>query len=356
MIYIYSTNPSLITGGIAKSLQSLIFGFDQLGVEYTTVPTHEDGRSFRKIFLFLASICRLFIIKRGSIIYLNAGGKLSIRRKSFIGFFAKKLGHKTILHLHGPSLYDNLTVPEYNKSFAQLCLNMDKIIVLTSWWKEKLSGLVSDDKIEIIPNSIVIKQCNIDDEKRKQRFAQKNILFMSRLVENKGADLAILTLSRIKDGNVKLLIAGDGPDRKRLENLVLLLKLCDRVTFLGWIPDDEKEDLLNNTSLFLLPSRGDSFGMGYLEAMEFSIPCIGLKYRSIIDVFKHGKTGLQFDIDGTNDDIAQRIAKGVDSVFDDYEYYKNLSINSFDFVISNYNSVKVARDFTDLIAKLHVDC
>ena len=43
MIYIYSTNPNLVTGGIAKSIQSLAIGLDEINVQYKIIPTHEDG-------------------------------------------------------------------------------------------------------------------------------------------------------------------------------------------------------------------------------------------------------------------------------------------------------------------------
>lgn len=353
MIYIFSTNPYLVTGGIAKSIQSLALGLDEINVQYKIVPTHEDGSKFKKYILFFTSICRLFFIKRRSIIYLNAGGKLSIKRKGIIAKVAKLLGHKTLLHIHGPTLIDNLKEPQYQTRFSALCQNIDKVVVLTGWWKDKLSALIPVSQIAVLPNSIVVKKNVLDEIKIRTKFNMKTMLFMGRLEEEKGGDLAILTLSKLKDDQTTLLIAGEGPDKTRLIQMVDGLNLSARVTFLGWVNDHEKDELLNNTSLFILPSRLDSFGMGYLEAMEYSIPSVALKYRSIIDVFENKKEGLQFDLHGNNDEISERIACGVDNLFKEYEIYEKLAINSYYCVKNNYNARKVALDFKEIVSTLH---
>lgn len=352
MIYIFSTNPYLVTGGIAKSIQSLALGLDKINVQYKIIPTHEDGGKLRKYFLFFISLLRLFFMKKGSLIYLNAGGKVSIKRKGVIARVAKFLGHKILLHIHGPTLIDNMENPKYQIHFSKLCVSIDKVVVLTDWWKMKLSSIIPISKIEVLPNSITVEQEVVHKDKIGIKFNMKTMLFMGRLEKEKGGDLAILTLSKLKDDKITLLIAGEGPDKARMIKLVDKLHLNSRVTFLGWVNDSEKESLLNNTSLFILPSRLDSFGMGYLEAMEYSIPCVALKYRSIIDVFENEKEGLQFDLDGSNDDISKRIACGVENLFKTYDLYEKLAINSFNCVKNNYNAAKVAQDFKKIVGKL----
>ena len=204
MIYIYSTNPLSVTGGIAKSIQSLVEGFKIQGIEYAIVPTHQDGGRYNKYQLFIKSIINLFFIKRGSIIYLNAGGPVSLVRKGIVGKVAKLLGHKTVLHIHGPSLIDNLNDEAYQMKFSKICRSMDKVIVLTSWWVQQVSKYVPMEKISVLPNSLVVRNTPISDQKIKANFSGRTILFMARLEDGKGADLAIKVVERLKESVIKL--------------------------------------------------------------------------------------------------------------------------------------------------------
>ncbi|PTB88304.1 hypothetical protein C9928_06600, partial [Pseudidiomarina aestuarii] len=66
----------------------------------------------------------------------------------------------------------------------------------------------------------------------------------------------------------------------------------DRITFLGWIYYEQKLELLKSCHIFCLPSRYDSFGMGYVEAMSAGMPVVALHREAIPDVVKHGETGI----------------------------------------------------------------
>jgi len=97
----------------------------------------------------------------------------------------------------------------------------------------------------------------------------------------------------------KLLLAGDGPERTEVEQLVRELNLKDNVRFLGKL--DAVEEILSVSDLFLLPSETESFGLAALEAMACKLPVISSNAGGIPELNIDGVTGFLNevgDIDG----------------------------------------------------------
>ncbi len=97
----------------------------------------------------------------------------------------------------------------------------------------------------------------------------------------------------------KLLLAGDGPERSDVEQLVRELNLKDSVRFLGKL--DAVEEILSVSDLFLLPSETESFGLAALEAMACKLPVISSNAGGIPELNINGVTGYLNevgDIDG----------------------------------------------------------
>ena len=92
----------------------------------------------------------------------------------------------------------------------------------------------------------------------------------------------------------KLLLIGDGPERRKLEDLCRQIGLCDEIRFLG--KQDAVEELLSVADLFIMPSANESFGLAALEAMACEVPVISSNAGGIPEVNIHGKTGYLSDI------------------------------------------------------------
>ncbi len=120
----------------------------------------------------------------------------------------------------------------------------------------------------IIPNGIDLSKYQESprkDPKRKTR----SILYIGRLEKRKGVIylLRAFAEARIKDPNLQLIIAGDGPERNKLESLVDQEDISG-VQFLGYISEEQKLRLLNDADVFCSPALyGESFGIVLLEAM-----------------------------------------------------------------------------------------
>jgi phosphatidylinositol alpha-mannosyltransferase len=126
---------------------------------------------------------------------------------------------------------------------------------------------VTDAPITIIPNGIDLKKYRHKAVAKKSE--KQSILYVGRLERRKGVKFLLQAFQILSQSNpqVKLIIAGDGPDREKLELLSDDLKLKN-VEFLGFISDDLKLELLAEADIFCSPALfGESFGIVLLEAM-----------------------------------------------------------------------------------------
>ncbi len=126
--------------------------------------------------------------------------------------------------------------------------------------------VISKQNPVIIPNGVDVSKYSKKSKKSKE---SKNIVFIGRLEKRKGVKYLILAYMKLVSevSNIKLIIAGDGPERKKLESLVKEKKIPG-VEFLGYVSENKKIDLLHNCDIYCSPAIfGESFGIVLLEAM-----------------------------------------------------------------------------------------
>jgi N-acetyl-alpha-D-glucosaminyl L-malate synthase BshA len=87
----------------------------------------------------------------------------------------------------------------------------------------------------------------------------------------------------------KLMMVGDGPERHQAENLCRHLGICDEVRFVG--KQEQMEEIMVISDLFLLTSEYESFGLSALEAMAARVPVISSNAGGLPEINIHGETG-----------------------------------------------------------------
>lgn len=113
--------------------------------------------------------------------------------------------------------------------------------------------------------------------KEKQKNKKLSIISVGRLTYDKGFDILIEALSIIKNQlpqDWELLIAGEGDYRNVLQQQINEAKLEKHISLIGWRTKPEIAALIQQSDIFVLPSRYESFGVVYIEALACGAPII----------------------------------------------------------------------------------
>ena len=189
----------------------------------------------------------------------------------------------------------------------RLVNKIDYFISVSEFTKQRFLEWTKLDvsKGYILPNCVDISKFgpgpkNADLLKRYGLEGKKVLMTLGRLVSHeryKGFDevLDVLPKLAVDIPNIAYLIAGDGDDRKRLEGKAEALGVADKVVFAGFIPEKEKADHYRIADVYVMPSRGEGFGIVFLEAMACGIPVIGSTADGSQEALREGVLGMLVD-------------------------------------------------------------
>lgn len=173
-----------------------------------------------------------------------------------------------------------------------------RVITTTQRMKDELVRLyqIPGDKIEIIPNGIVIGSVRrrLDPGRVKEKYGihplAPVVLFCGRMSYQKGPDILVEALPQIleKRWDVKFVFIGDGAMRQYCEERTRELGIAGSCLFLGYVPCTVKEEWMNACDLICVPSRNEPFGIVVLEAWDAAKPVIATEAVSIIKNFEDG--------------------------------------------------------------------
>ncbi len=150
-------------------------------------------------------------------------------------------------------------------------------------------------KIHMLPPGVQVPMDLPDKGEARARLGLPVDAFVvgcvARLAPHKGVGDLITAAARVPDpgGHLRVVVAGDGPERAALESLAAAL-LGDRAVFLGRVPNIQ--DVYAAADVFALPSHMEGFGLVYVEAAFHGVPSIGAKVGGVPDVILEGETGL----------------------------------------------------------------
>lgn len=159
-------------------------------------------------------------------------------------------------------------------------------------------------QIEVIPNFVDLTRFK---RQQKEHFkkaicpnGERLIVHTSNFRKVKRIDDAIKVFCRLRQQiPVKMLLIGDGPERRRIEQLCQDNGLMDDIRFLGKL--DAIEEVLSVADLFLMPSEKESFGLAALEAMACEVPVISSNTGGLPELNIHGVTGFMSDVGDVDD-------------------------------------------------------
>lgn len=166
-----------------------------------------------------------------------------------------------------------------------MCLSHKTIFVSEGAKKDVSHWPFIKNKLTVIHNGISIFNLT---ERKDRSFAVGTIAELHRI---KGLDVLLMAWSKfIKNHRAKLVIIGEGEERKNLENMANNLGISDSVTFKGSV--DNARSLLSNFDIFCLPSRSEALPYTLLEAGLAGLPVIATTVGGVPEIIESGINGV----------------------------------------------------------------
>ncbi len=215
-----------------------------------------------------------------------------------------------------------------DKLFIKAAKNFNECILLNEDYTYKYKKYLNiDSKFIYNPRSFVSEE--------KAQLTNKILITCCRLsVTTKGLDMLIDSFYKFAKKNTDwiLHIVGEGPDRKRIEQMISEKNLQSRIKLLGY-REDIKE-LLLNASIFVLPSRWEGFPMSLTEAYECGLPTVCFDIPATIPFRNNGSalTAKSFDTQDFADKmllLAENYKLRIETGKKAADFAKTLSVESF---------------------------
>lgn len=264
---------------------------------------------------------------------------------------AEKKDFKYITTLHGTDITLIGSDPSYLKIVKFSIEKSDGITAVSNYLANKTYSTFKVDRpIEVIPNFVPDKFLEETEPKQNKKTFKNNDEIVLTHISNfrplkRVFDLVYIVEKLIRKYKIRLLMVGDGPDRSRMEQICREKNLCDHITFLG--KQENVENVLACTDIFVLPSAEESFGLALLEAMACSVPCVSTNAGGLKEVNIHGETGYTVDI-GDIDAFAEHI----EILITDSALREKFARNARQVAAMNFNSDKIVPLYIDYYNKI----
>ena len=180
--------------------------------------------------------------------------------------------------------------------------------------------------------------------------AEPRVLCIGRLIAEKGIDLAIAAFASLapRFPGARLAIAGDGPERERLERQAAELAVAEWIDFLGWVPPERMAGLIAAASVVVVPSRWqEAFGLVALETALQGRPAVVCRVGGLPEVVRDGTTGCVVD----PDDVTA-LAGAIATLLEDPRLAARMGDAARARAVSQYGVVRYADDYERLYEHL----
>lgn len=287
-----------VRGGIS-SVERLILDAVGRRTVIEQIATMDDRNHFLRLWLYLRAVRRLRDLLRGEqplVFHVHFASRGSALRKFIISRMILRTPHRLVLHAHGAGFDDFFRrLPEmFRKPLASTFAQADAFIALSTRWQSFYAnelGLPGD-------RTWVLVNPTRPPEKVPDRMGRDRVqfVFLGRIGDRKGAfDLleAYRALPPSVRRRARMVFAGDG----RVEELRRRAReVGPDVTVCSWLTTEQRDELLAESDVLVLPSLQEGVPMAILEAMSYGLPVIATPVGGIPDVIIDQKEGLLVDV------------------------------------------------------------
>jgi glycosyltransferase involved in cell wall biosynthesis len=197
--------------------------------------------------------------------------------------------------------------------------------------------------------------CGIDAHKYSPDWeprTENRILFVGRVTGEKQIDVLLRALTLLPaELDAKVEIVGGGDQKRNLEHLATELGIADRVTFTGYVTDDELREAYHRASVLAMPSIAELQSIVTMEAMASALPVVAANAMALPHLVHHGENGYLFD-PGSSDDLAAKLRQVLEASPAEYRALKEGSIrliaaHDIQRTLSTFESLYRGKKVTD---------
>ena len=224
----------------------------------------------------------------------------------------------------------------------------DRIFAPSEYAARKIRELYGapSEKVSVMHNGIFFQEWS-ERVAAAPRIQERplTVLSVARFYKRKGLDLLIkswpLVLSQFP--SARLCIVGDGLERENLKRLAEKLRVESSIDWKGSVmSDDEMAAHYANCDLFCLPSRHESFGLVYIEAMAAEKPVVALNSTAVPEVVRDGVDGILAE----PEDV-KGIAAGIITLLENSDLRAKMGGEAVQRVKENFDFRQVVKPLVD---------
>ena len=237
-------------------------------------------------------------------------------------------------------IHFDITKIGFNVNFAKKIYDkFDKVFVVSNEGKDKLINFLPSlkDKTEVFFNIIsckMIEKMSYEGEGFSDDFDGTRILTVGRLSKEKGQDLIIPVLKKLKENGYKVrwYCIGDGPERNEYEKIVEELNIKDDFIFLGSKLNPYK--YMKECDIYVQPSKHEGYCITLGEARCFNNPIVTTNFTGANEQIVNENTGLVCEIS------EEGIYKAIKKLLDDNDIYELIKNNLSNEIINTTSEIK----------------
>jgi colanic acid/amylovoran biosynthesis glycosyltransferase len=261
----------------------------------------------------------------------------------------------SIVSFHGADAIVEMNKPAYREATRQMLAAVKFVLVRSESLRRAVVDLGCDErKIEVQHTGIPLDEFPFRERSLRQngewRFVQAG-----RLIEKKGLPVSLRAFASFlrRYPKATLTIAGEGPLLGQLQDLSRELKIDNRVSFAGFISQEQLRDLYYASHIFLHPSEtgpdGNQEGIpnSMLEAMASGLPVFATQHGGIPEAIENGVSGVLVP-EHNHDELGRALLDAVQ----DPRFLSRIARAGADVVRKNFDLAAQARRLDDIYLRL----
>jgi len=244
-----------------------------------------------------------------------------------------------VVTVHSSVFARGIVGPRERNTAALALKSANRLLSVSSSLAKDLEQIlgVEASKFTIVPNMIDVEKFPYTPLPENNTFT---FGYMANLVQDKGHKTLLEAFKEVK--NARLLLAGEGPLRKQLEELTTALGMDDSVEFVGAVPRQKACGFFQSIDAFVHPSRYETFGIVLIEALSTGRPVVATRSGGPNDIVRN-EDGILVDVDHA-DGLAEAMRSMVNMDWD--------TKSMRDGVESRYTKEAIRKQLLEIYEKL----